>query len=62
MEDNEREEGMSVGVMQRYIDQAMREGKTYEQALARLAWIPGLHPADMEWDEGGNPMGKHLGK
>ena len=47
----EHEEHMTPEEMQRYIDQAMREGKSYEQALKRLAWILGLHPAGMEWNE-----------
>lgn len=49
MESEELEEHMTPEEMQRYIDQAMREGKTYEDALKGLAWILGLHPAGEPW-------------
>ena len=51
--EEEREEHMTPEQMQRYINMAMREGKSYEQALAGLAWILGLHPVGVEWDEPG---------
>lgn len=53
MENEELEERMTPEEMQRYIDQAMREGKSYEDALKGLAWILGLHPAvDPRRDDG----------
>ena len=58
--EEEREERMTLEEMQRYIDQAMGEGRTYEESLVRLAWILGLHPAGEEWSEDGRtPNGYH---
>lgn len=38
------EEGMSKDEMQRLINSEMRDGKTWEEALEKLAEILGIHP------------------
>ena len=37
---------MTKDEMQRFIDQRMREGATWEEALKRLAEVIGIRPAD----------------
>ena len=36
---------MTQGEMQRYIDQQMRDGKSWNEALASLAEVIGIKPA-----------------
>lgn len=43
---DEQEFGMTKDEMQRLIDSEMRDGKTWEQALKKLAEIIGIHPSE----------------
>ncbi len=42
----EQEESMTKDEMQRLIDEEMASGKSYEEALKRLARIMGIKPSD----------------
>ena len=42
----EQEEGMTKDEMQRLIDEEMASGKSYEEALKKLARIVGVRPSD----------------
>lgn len=42
----EQEEGMTKDEMQRLIDEEMASGKSYEEALKKLARIVGIRPSD----------------
>ncbi len=42
----EQEEGMTKDEMQRLIDEEMASGKSYEEALKKLARIIGIRPSD----------------
>lgn len=42
----EQEFGMTKDEMQRLVDAEMRDGKTWEEALRKLAEIIGIHPTD----------------
>jgi hypothetical protein len=43
---DEQEESMTKDEMQRLIDEEMASGKSYEEALKKLARIIGLRPSD----------------
>lgn len=42
----EQEEGMTKDEMQRLVDEEMASGKSYEEALKKLARVIGIRPSD----------------